>query len=206
MIVVEVAPAFRSRHCPLRRRLWARVCHVVSAIRASRIHSSSSAERLVGRAVGLSTPAEVHPAAASGELVLMIGMIRKKITLSCTLHKSGNSARLHHAREVRTMRMKRSAAVIIAGMVSLGVSPALAHNATSPDGGSYVWNSTSTTFNVKDPKCDGHAAYGYVNNTTHRLDNGNGCGSIVTREYGTITAVRACTNIAFATDPCSSWQ
>lgn len=102
---------------------------------------------------------------------------------------------------------KRSAALIIAGMVSVGASPALAHTATSPDGGSLVWNSTSTTFNVKDPKCDGHAAYGYVNNTAHRKDNNSGCNTtVVAPGYGTITAVQACTNIAGATDPCSSWQ
>lgn len=104
------------------------------------------------------------------------------------------------------MRMKGSAGLIIAGMVVLGASPALAHSATSPDGGSYVYTTGSYTLSVKDPKCDGNAAYGYANNTAHRLNNGNGCGTTVSSNYGTITAVQACTNIAYATDPCSSWQ
>src|SRR5438128_226908 len=79
------------------------------------------------------------------------------------------------------------------GLLALGASPALAHSATSPDGGSYVYNS-GTTFYVKDAKCDNYAAYGYVNNTAHRQDNSQGCGTTLSKGgYGTITAVQACT-------------
>jgi hypothetical protein len=102
------------------------------------------------------------------------------------------------------IRLKIGAVVLAGGL--LGAGPAIAHSATSPDGGSYVWNSTITYFNVKDPKCDGYGAYGYVNNTAHRLDNNNGCGATVSQGYGTITAVQACTNIPLASDPCSDWK
>jgi hypothetical protein len=105
------------------------------------------------------------------------------------------------------MMKKRVSAVIFGfGMLALGASPALAHSATSPDGGSYVYNS-GTTFSVKDAKCDNYAAYGYVNNTAHRQDNSQGCGTTLSKSgYGTITAVQACTNIPLASDPCSSWK
>jgi hypothetical protein len=104
------------------------------------------------------------------------------------------------------MKMSRSAGLIVAGMVMLGASPALAHTATSPDGGSIAYTTGSTTLSVKDAKCDGYGAYGYANNTSHRLDNWGGCGTTLSKQYGTITAVQACTNIPSASDPCSSWQ
>lgn len=105
------------------------------------------------------------------------------------------------------MKLRRSAGLMVVGMVTLGASPALAsHTATSPDNGSIAYTTGTTTLNVKDNKCDGRQAYGYANNTAHRLDNGGGCGTTLFKQYGTITAVQACTNIPAASDPCSSWQ
>lgn len=104
------------------------------------------------------------------------------------------------------LRGKSAGFSMIMGMSMFAATPALAHYATSPDGGSYVYNS-GTTFYVEDAKCDNYAAYGFVNNEAHRQDNGQGCGTTLSKPgYGTITAVRACTNIPLATDPCSSWK
>jgi hypothetical protein len=104
------------------------------------------------------------------------------------------------------MKMMRAAGLLVAGMVALGASPAMAHTATSPDNGSIAYTSGTVTLWVKDNKCDGYQAYGYANNTAHRLDNGGGCGTTLKKDFGTITAVQACTNIPVAKDPCSSWQ
>lgn len=101
-------------------------------------------------------------------------------------------------------KARASAALFATGLLLLGVSPALAFQATAPGGGSRSWNS-GTTFYVQDPKCDGYAAYGFVNNNAHRLDNTRGCGTTASRGYGTIVAVRACTNISLAPDLCSAW-
>ena len=101
------------------------------------------------------------------------------------------------------LRLKVGVVLLAGGMLSAG--SAMAHSATSPDGGSYVYNS-GNTFYVKDPKCDGRSAYGYVNNTAHRTDNNSGCNTTVSQGYGPITAVQACTNIPLASDPSSSWS
>lgn len=106
---------------------------------------------------------------------------------------------------------KRSAVLLVAGMVSCSASPALAHNATSPDGGSYAYNNGTggVRMNVEDRKCDGNQAYGYANRNldSNRVDAQNGCNTGSYRDFpGGITSLQACTNLPLSADTCSAFR
>ena len=69
-----------------------------------------------------------------------------------------------------------------------------------------MWTTGSNVLNLDDTKTDGNDAYGYANNTAHRLNNWDGSGVVVSQTYGTITQAEACNNKGpLWPDPCSSW-
>lgn len=124
---------------------------------------------------------------------------------------AGLTQRIHFSTTMKGQVMARNqkySAVIVFGLALATASPALAHEAWSPDSGSHVWSNTpyNDRFSVEDNKCDTYSAYGYWNNTNNRLDNKNGCNTTIKKYSVNVTAVQACTNIPLASDPCSSWR
>ena len=104
------------------------------------------------------------------------------------------------------MRIRRSLAVAALLTSLIATPPALAATATTGDGAAKAWNEGNTLY-VKDTKGDDHAVYGNANNTGNRLDNKSGYGTTVQATYGfKVTSVRACVNLQFKADNCSSWR
>jgi hypothetical protein len=90
---------------------------------------------------------------------------------------------------------------LVLGMTIFGASPALAHSATSPDGGAEAHdNAAHTRFAVTDVKCDGFGAYGYWNREDgdHKLYNSQGCGNKVVKTDVSVTFVKACIDRSLA--------
>ncbi|WP_147251801.1 hypothetical protein [Blastococcus sp. TF02-8] len=104
------------------------------------------------------------------------------------------------------MKHRAISVAMFVAFAAVSASPALAHSAVAPDSGSNAYdNSTHSRFYVYDMKADSHSAYGNWNNTDNRLSNNSGYGTTVSKA-ATVTAVRACTDVQFASDPCSNWN
>ncbi|MDR0945760.1 MAG: hypothetical protein LBM66_06340 [Bifidobacteriaceae bacterium] len=110
-----------------------------------------------------------------------------------------------------TTRSRLVAAVATAGLLALGATPALASNIHISNQGNAAkaWTSTehSWTLHVKDIADDGHNAYGFANDTNHKLYDVYGANSSVSVYQGfNITKTQACIDVRWANDPCSSWK
>lgn len=100
-------------------------------------------------------------------------------------------------------------ALVVVVLSLFTATPALAVlHAYAPDDGSHVYDSNyRSQLNVNDSKCDGRYAYGNWNGTDgNRLNNQSGCYTTAYKTGLGIRSLRACTNINFYPDSCSSWK
>jgi hypothetical protein len=92
---------------------------------------------------------------------------------------------------------------LVAGLLGLGASPALAVGSSSMGA---VASRSGNTVSVRDAKADNSSVYANVNTTSTRLNNLSGYNATVSRTYTfKVTAIRACVDVNFQSDPCSAW-